>query len=159
MKKSLTKEQALKKMQNICSKNEKCVFDIENKLYKLGISKADINEIIGSLKQDGFIDDIRYAEIYVKEKFYLNKWGKIKLKFMLMQKNINESVVNNELEKIPDDEYVKTLESLLEKKYKTFKSADVTTKRRKLLAFANSRGFESGKVFDIVKKVIDNKEK
>ncbi|MDA3780965.1 MAG: regulatory protein RecX [Bacteroidales bacterium] len=156
--KSIIKEKALKKAQNLCAKSEKCGYDIKNKLYLLKIDKNDINDIINSLKNDGFIDDKRYAEVYVKEKFNLNSWGKIKIKYMLFQKDINESIINKELEKIPEDKYNETLEHLLEKKYSSLINIDVNKQKQRLLSLGSSRGFESGKVFDVVKKIIDNKK-
>ncbi len=157
-KKYLNKEQALKRLQNLCSKSEKSRADIEKKLYQWGVSKSDIEFVIKSLESDNFINDVRYAEIYVREKLNLNKWGRIKIKYMLIQKGIKESVINNELNKISEERYKNILEQLLIKKHKSLINIDIAKQKQKLLSYASSRGFESGKVFDIVVKIIDNKE-
>ncbi len=157
-KKYLNKEQALKRLQNLCSKSEKSRADIEKKLYQWGVNKSDIEFVIKSLESDNFINDVRYAEIYVREKLNLNKWGRIKIKYMLIQKGIKESVINNELNKISEERYKNILEQLLIKKHKSLINIDIAKQKQKLLSYASSRGFESGKVFDIVVKIIDNKE-
>ncbi len=157
-KKYLNKEQALKRLQNLCSKSEKSRTDIEKKLYQWGVNKSDIEFVIKSLESDNFINDVRYAEIYVREKLNLNKWGRIKIKYMLIQKGIKESVINNELNKISEERYKNILEQLLIKKHKSLINIDIAKQKQKLLSYASSRGFESGKVFDIVVKIIDNKE-
>ena len=157
-KKYLNKEQALKRLQNLCSKSEKSRADIEKKLYQWGVNKSDIEFVIKSLESDNFINDVRYAEIYVREKLNLNKWGRIKIKYMLIQKGIKKSVINNELNKISEEKYNNILEQLLIKKHKSLIDIDIAKQKQKLLSYASSRGFESGKVFDIVVKIIDNKE-
>ena len=69
----------LSKAMNLCSKREYCCHDIREKLLTWGISKNDSERIISVLTSERFIDEARYANAFVKDKFKYNKWGKVKI--------------------------------------------------------------------------------
>ncbi|MFP4025612.1 MAG: regulatory protein RecX [Thiohalospira sp.] len=152
--KKINKKQALLKAQNICAAQEKCIYDIEQKLYQWGLPKEYFEPLITSLINDRFIDEERYAISYVKEKFRFNKWGKVKIEFSLKQKNIPENYIQKAINEIPLHEYNQLLEKELNKKLKSLKDTDEHTIKSKLVRFAVSKGFENGKVFDMVNSMI-----
>ncbi|MCK5168790.1 MAG: RecX family transcriptional regulator, partial [Bacteroidales bacterium] len=82
-------------------------------------------------------------------------WGKIKIEYTLKQKNISYEYIKNALDEIPEMEYDKLLENELIKKLKTLKDKDEYTIKSKLVRFATSKGFENGKVFDVVSTIIE----
>ncbi len=145
---------ALTKAQNLCARQEKCISDIREKLFDWKLPSTDHDTVINALLENKFIDEQRYALFYAKDKFTYNKWGKIKIEFALKQKSISSPNIKIALEKIPEIEYDKLLETELIKKIKTIKDSDEYTIKSKLVRFATSRGFESGKVFDIVSTII-----
>lgn len=153
--KTISIKVALTKAQNLCAKQEKCISDIRKKLFDWKLPSKDHDAVIDSLLEDKFIDEQRYAVFYVKDKFNYNKWGKIKIEYTLKQKNISSQNIKRALDKIPEPEYDKLLETELIKKIKTLKDSDEYTIKSKLVRFAISRGFENGKVFDIVSSIIE----
>jgi regulatory protein len=153
--KSISIKEAIVKAQNICAEQEKCEYDIRKKLYDWKLPVTDHDVIIESLLKDKFIDEKRYAQFYVKDKFYFNKWGKIKIEYALKQKNISSENIKNALDEIPEIDYHNLLENELIKKIKTLKDKDEYTIKSKLIRFAISRGFENGKVFDMVSTIIE----
>ena len=153
--KTISIKDALTKAQNLCAKQEKCISDISKKLFDWKLPNTDHDTVIKALLEDKFIDEQRYAIFYAKDKFNYNKWGKIKIKYTLKQKNISSENIKDALENIPETEYDKLLETELIKKFYTIKDSDEYTVRSKLVRFAISRGFENGKVFDIVSSIIE----
>ncbi|MDA3953350.1 MAG: regulatory protein RecX [Bacteroidales bacterium] len=153
-KKTISTKVALTKAQNLCARQEKCISDIREKLFDWKLPSTDHDTVINALLENKFIDEQRYALFYAKDKFTYNKWGKIKIEFALKQKSISSPNIKIALEKIPEIEYDKLLETELIKKIKTIKDSDEYTIKSKLVRFATSRGFESGKVFDIVSTII-----
>jgi len=153
--KSISLKEAIVKAQNICAEQEKCEYDIRKKLYDWKLPLTDHDAIIESLLKDNFIDEKRYAQFYAKDKFYFNKWGKIKIEYTLKQKNISSENINNALAEIPEIDYHNLLENELIKKIKTLKDKDEYTIKSKLIRFAISRGFENGKIFDMVSTIIE----
>lgn len=147
----MDKKLALEKAKKMCAAQEKCEWDVRKKLRSWGLLDSNLkDEIINFLVDEKFIDDSRYASMYVKEKFRFNQWGKIKLKYMLKQKMINESIIDHALTIIPDEEYIKTLKLLLEEKYKVLNIRDRYKLKGRLIQYGLQKGYENGKVFDIV---------
>jgi regulatory protein len=150
----MTKETELKnilsKLQNFCSRAEKCSSDILSYLDKFEISQADKHKILKSLKDEKFVDDSRYTIAYINDKFKFNKWGKIKIVYSLKAKNIEESVIYENINAIDSEDYYNTLEILLNQKIRQSKKADSTQIKQLLIRFAYSRGFE----YELTEKVI-----
>ncbi len=142
LKKHLSAKEALVKAQNLCARQEKCRADIRKKLYDWNIQPDDIENIIDRLIADNFIDEIRYAEYFVRDKFRFNKWGRIKIEFTLKQKQIPSEIIRKALLEINETEYRNSLKSELIKKHKSIKDTEPYKIKEKLLRFAQSRGYE-----------------
>jgi len=153
--KRIAAKQALEKAQYLCAQKEKCIEDIKHKFYQWGVNKCDFESLINSLIEDKFIDEERYATAFVKEKFKFNQWGKIKIEYALKQKNIAENYIHQALNEIPPEEYNQVLEKELIKKRKSIKDTDEHAIKSKLIRYASSKGFENGKIFDMVNSMIN----
>jgi len=153
--KRIAAKQALEKAQYLCAQKEKCIEDIKHKFFQWGVNKIDFEPLINSLLEDKFIDEERYATAFVKEKFKFNQWGKIKIEYALKQKRIPEKFIHQALNEIPSEEYDLVLEKELLKKRKSIKDTDEHTIKSKLIRYASSKGFENGKIFDMVNSMIN----
>ena len=138
----LTYKEALAKATDLCSRSEKCCFDLELKCREWQLTSEETSKLIAFLVQEQFISQQRYATSFVNDKFKFNKWGKIKLAYALHQKQLEDKYIREALSNLPEEEYRKVLLGLLSAKAKTVKEKDAFTRRSKLLAFAQSRGFE-----------------
>ncbi len=156
--KYISKKDAIIKAQYLCAHQEKCEWDIRKKLYDWKSKPDDHDEIILNLIQEKYIDEKRYAITFSKEKLRFNRWGKIKIEYALKQKNISVEFIKNALDEIDDDNYNSILENELLKKYKTLKDKDNYALQSKLARFAISKGFENGKVFDVISKILAKRQ-
>lgn len=154
--KELSKEKALAKSQAICSKQEKCKADIKQKLYDWKVNPSHHDEILESLVKDRYIDEERYVTFFVRDKFKLNKWGKIKIEYALKTKNISDELIQTQLEKIEAKDYENTCKDLIISKIKLLKKEDGIKTKEKLLRFAHGRGFEPSMVYKIVESLISS---
>lgn len=153
-KKHISAKEALIKAQNLCANSEKCIFDIRKKLYDWNIAPDDIENIIGLLIADKFIDENRYAEYFVRDKFRFNKWGRIKIEFALKQKQIPFDIIHKALLEIDETEYRKSLQKELIKKQTNIKATTTYKLKEKLLRFAQSRGYEAEISLSEIEKLI-----
>lgn len=135
-------KEAYAKMAQLCSRSEQCSADIRKKIITYEIMDELVEEIIAKLKAEKFLDDERYVKAYVSDKFRLNKWGKIKMRYYLKAKGLQGSVIEKALLEIKDDQYKKVLISTLKEKAKTVKSSNKFDKMGQIIRFAQSRGFE-----------------
>lgn len=154
MAKQLTPKTALNRAQWLCSQREKCVSEIKLKLTQWGISEDDSSAIIKSLQKDDFINESRYALTFARDKARFNKWGPRKIEMSLRAKRINDDDIQNALIEVEQFTSTQNLTDLLAKKAKSIKYKDLYDLKNKLLRFAISRGFDYGKVLEVIDEVI-----
>ncbi len=149
--KHLTKQEALIKAQLLCSKKEYCQSEIRQKLLQWKVNSDYFDFILESLKNDKFIDENRYVEFFVRDKFKLNKWGKIKIQYALKLKQINQELIQTNLDKINEEDYKNACKSLIMNKLKVLENKEETEikLKEKTLKFMQSRGFE----YDLAKNI------
>lgn len=138
----ITEEEALNKVASYCSSAEHCRAEINDKLQRWGIAYEAIARILGQLETEKYIDDERYCRAFVKDKFRLAKWGKIKIAQGLYMKKIPSDTAWRYLNEIDEEEYLSILQGLLASKRKSIHAQNEYELNQKLIRFAISRGFE-----------------
>ena len=154
MAKSLDEKKALDRAQWLCSQQEKCTEDIKRKLTQWGVDPEKILAILGSLIDDGFIDEKRYALTFARDKARFNKWGSKKIEMALRAKRIPQENIQQAISEVESFLGKDTLSDLLDKKLRTLKYKDRYDLKSKLLRFGVSRGFEYGDVLDVVEQLL-----
>ena len=138
-------------LQAQCSKREYCSSDILRKgLTAFEGDREQATKLLDSLIQDRFVDDLRYATAFAREKSRLTGWGPAKIKYMLVGKGIPRSIVDEALKEVDPDEAERKMRSVLEAKYKTL--AGDPQEKFKLLKFGLTRGYE----YDAIAPVVDD---
>ena len=110
-----------------------------------------MDEIISTLIEENYLNEERFAILFAGGHFRTKKWGRVKIKYQLKQKQVSEYCIKKALKQIDEDDYLKTLQKLFEEKLKTLKSEkNIFIKKRKLQDHLMQKGFES----DLVRKLI-----
>ena len=146
----MEREIAMKRAASFCAESERSVAEVERKLRKWGVDDDDIDSIIDRLKSDDFLNEERYCRAYINDRFRLNHWGKVKIRYELGKRDVDRQYIDAALADIDDDEYIEVLKEVVEAKRRTLKDTDTYSASAKILRYALTRGFES----DIVSKVI-----
>jgi regulatory protein len=141
---------ALTKAMNQCSRREYCCYEIREKLVLWGIAGNISEKIISVLINDNFINETRYANAFVKDKFKYNKWGKVKIAAHLKLKQIPEHIVRSAIDSIDYTEYLNVLKSLITIHKKTIKAKNQYDLKGKLMRYGLSKGFESSLLYEIL---------
>jgi regulatory protein len=144
---------AYEKATILCSRSEKCVFDVEEKLKLWGLPVDECQAVIKKLIDEKYLDNERFARAYVKDKFRFNHWGRQKIEYMLRTKRISSEILEHAFDEIESSDYSENLMKLIKDKALSIKAKDQYDKRSKLMRFAMSRGFESAKIFEALKKL------
>jgi regulatory protein len=141
-KKTISEKTVLSRMAHNCSMKEYCEQDIRLKIrrYNLEDELAE-DRIITSLIKGRYIDNKRFVESYLHDKFHFNKWGKAKIEAALRNKRIPQELINDAFSKISKDKWQQTLLPLLENKFKSISFQSEMEAKTKLLRFAAGRGF------------------
>ncbi|MGC4035526.1 MAG: regulatory protein RecX [Chitinophagaceae bacterium] len=155
-KKRLTKEQALQKLKHYCGYQERCHSEVKTKLYELGVSKADHDEIIATLIEESYLNEERFAIAFAGGKFRMKQWGRVKIKYELKQKQVSEYNIKKALKEINEEAYQETLNKLAEEKYVDLKSEQWLVRKRKTMDFLLQKGFEPALINQAVQGITDN---
>jgi len=149
-KNKVKQNEALNKMQDWCSKQEKCVDDVEKKLKYWKLTSPEISCILKSLREDGFLNNHRYASSFVRDKFNLQKWGKKKIIQSLAFKRIEQHIIDKAINVINEEEYERCLKETLANKERSLKNESLLQKKAKLFRFASQRGFEADRIYPVL---------
>jgi regulatory protein len=141
---------ALNKAMALCASREYCSEDIRVKLDSWGINNPDADNVISKLIRENFINDKRYAEAFVKDKYHHNKWGKVKITAQLRAKRIGAEYIESALATLDEDKYRQTIRDILASHRKFIKAKNQFDLKGKLLRFGLSKGFESHLLYDIL---------
>lgn len=147
--------QAYSKMAQICSRSEQCSADIRKKITAYELEDKIVDEIIEKLKAENFLNDERYAKAYVSDKFKFNKWGKLKMKHYLRMKRLDESIIQNALDKIDTEKYKTVLIKTMKDKAKTIKKKNKFEKMASVIRFTQNRGFEPEIIHRYINQLIE----
>ena len=141
-------KKALSKCMYICSQREYCIYNIETKLHKWEVLVDDQHEIIDSLIKENYIDHDRYVPAFIKDKFTFNHWGKIKIRYYLKQKRIDDSTINKFINTIDELAYEEVIVNEINKKRNSVKGDDKFEINQKVARYVISKGFEADMVFE-----------
>ena len=130
----------LDRLRGLCSRREYCYADVLKKAKDALDGDAQAaKEVADVLVEDKYVDDLRYASAYARDKASIQGWGDVKIKYMLSAKGIAASVISEALQEIDRDKSSSRLYKLLENKLRSLK--DDPQCRLKLLRFALGRGY------------------
>lgn len=139
--KKISFEQALQKARKYCAYQERCKYDIEKKLVDWNLDADQNKKIISILEDEDFLHDERFAELYVRGKVHIKKWGKLKIISELKKRKIDGSIIQTAIGQIDEQTYYENLKHLLNKKLLSLKEDNKTNQKRKLYSFLSSKGY------------------
>jgi regulatory protein len=147
--------EAIIKIESWCAYQDRCTFEVEQKLTSWNISLEQQSEIIKHLLSNRFVDDKRFVESFISGKFKIKRWGKIKIKHHLIQKRIDKVSIQEGLKTIDLDAYLETMKHLAQKKFLEKKvKDDLWVIRRRVSTYLASKGYESDLIHDVVAEVV-----
>lgn len=138
----MTTDEILYKLAAKCSVSEQCLSDIEAKLSRYDLTEEERTHILRHLVEEKYVDDRRYAEAYVKDKYRFNKWGRIKIAQGLRMKGIDTETIKSAMGAIDEEEYMDILRDLIKAKRRSTRGSSEYEINGKLIRFATGRGFE-----------------
>jgi regulatory protein len=124
--------------------------EIRKKLKEKKISETSIEKVIVILKNLKYLDDSKYARMYLEEKLAHNPKGKRVIAMKLAEKGINKEVIKSVIDtEYNEDTETKKAKELLTKYIKKVRAKSEMDKKQKCYRYLLSRGFD----YEIVKEV------
>ena len=144
---------AIERLKNYCALQDRCQWDVTQKMKEWGLLEMTQNHILEILIQEKYVDEERFAQSFCRGKFLIKKWGKVKITNELKKKRISDICIKKGLEVIDLTEYDLLLENLLAKKNNTLRDKNHFTRKSKLARFLIQRGFEGNLVWDKIREL------
>ena len=145
-------KETTEKIQSFCALQDRCQWEVENKMRQWGVEEYIIENIVTDLILEKFIDEQRFSESFCRGKFRIKRWGKIKIKNELILRKISISCIQKGLEQIENKEYYSVLKELYEKKKNSIKDKNQFIRKGKIVKYLQQKGFESNLIWELINK-------
>jgi len=152
--KSYSVEEALQKLMHFCAYRDRSQKEVEDKLNEMHMIDAAKEKIIIELMQEGFLNEERFARSFVRGKFRIKKWGRIKITQELKKRGISSPIIKMGLTEIKESDYRTTLFELAEKKLEKIDEPNEYKRKGKLADHLMRKGYESSLVFDSIQELL-----
>ncbi len=150
--KSYTIKEATIKLMQFCAYRDRSQKEVEEKLREMRMIPEACEQITIQLMRENFLNEERFAHSFVRGKFRIKKWGRIKIKQELKQRDISAPLIKSAFTEIDESEYFTTLEAVAKKKLKLIKKVNPYKKKQKLIAYLQQRGFEIPIILDVIEQ-------
>lgn len=146
---SLGFNEILKRLEYFCAYQERCEFDVLEKVKKLGLQNPEKTEmLIKRLQKDGFLDQTRFVNSYITGKVSIKKWGVNKIRAGLVQKRIEPVIIARGIMEIDADLYQENLQALFEKKIIALKDYKTDYQQKsKVIRFLSGKGYSFEEIY------------
>ena len=142
----------IEKIQSYCLYQERCIKEVKNKLFSLKVSSKSANDIIEYLIDNDYLNDERYAKMFIQGKLRIKKWGRIKLKYELRLKGIDIKIINKHINQINEEDYIKYFNEFSTNKINFLKGSK-DQKKRSFINYFTYRGWENSLIYEKLKDI------
>lgn len=139
----------------IIERSYKSEKEMAEKLLARDYDEKTIARIIDFLKEYNFINDEKYAEMFIKDKSI--SIGRNKIRYMLKRKGIEDSLIENKLTILEEDVEEQSALKLAQKKLDILKKSEANIKNiyKKIGDYLISKGYNFDVVTSTLNKVMD----
>ena len=140
------------RLRGLCSRREYCVSDVMTKAVRaLEGDKNAAEHVVAKLIEEKYVDDLRFASAFARDKASIQGWGAVKIRYMLSAKGVAKDVINTALEEVDGGKASDRLQKLIENKYRSLK--DDPQWKLKLLRFGLGRGYSYDELNEVIGKL------
>lgn len=144
---SFTLQEAQKKLEYYCAYQERCHWEVEQKLEDLQMISEAQEVIISKLIKENYLNESRFAQCFARGKFNIKKWGKQRIVRELKARKISEYNIKLALKEISAEAYQSAFYSLFEKRKKAVSGYSIPIQKKKILTYMIYRGWESHLIY------------
>lgn len=123
----------LERAARYCAGAEHCAADVAQLLARLGANDVQIDEVIGILQKQQYLDEQRYCRAFVHDKVAFQAWGRMKIIMGLRAKHLPESEIQQALDEIDETVYASNIRKAIHSK----RGQD----KQKIIRFMLQRGY------------------
>ena len=118
----------------------RCASEIEKYLQK-DFSSKTVNDVIGKLKNDGYLDESIYVEAFINDQINLKLVGPLKIKNDLLTLKLSESIINQYLDSYTKEIQYEKIKKVIEKELRLNKNKSAIMLKNKIVHSLMDKGF------------------
>ena len=149
----LTLKEIEGKLQYYCSYQDRCHKEVIEKLKTFNVKEHESNQIISNLINDNYLNESRFSESFVRGKFKIKNWGKIRIISELKRRNISPYNITLGLKEVEDQDYLNKFEEIFKKKLSSLKNLSSDVKKKKIISYLQYRGWESNLIYSKINEM------
>jgi len=151
--KVFTVDEIKRKLEQYCVYQDRCHKEVEQKMREYNLIPEAKEMILLSLLQDNFLNEERFAKSFARGKFRIKHWGKQRIVRELKFRDISSYNIKTALKEIDEQEYLKTIYSITEKRNEAISEPNIYKRKRKLIDFLMRKGYENELIYKTVDEV------
>lgn len=145
---------AINKAIKYLSYRQRSIKEVKDHLNRKGYDPSIIENTIDHLLEKNYLNDYAFAESFIRDKSYLNKYGINKIRYELLNKGVSKEIIAKTLRFDHDEEYDNAM-TLANKKMNSYKNQDRDRIYRKLGGFLQRKGYRYDTVAKVLREVLN----
>ncbi|SED20834.1 regulatory protein [Tenacibaculum sp. MAR_2009_124] len=156
MKKVFTVEEIKRKIEQYCVYQDRCHKEVETKMREYQLIPQARELIMLHLFEHNFLNEERFSKSFARGKFRIKKWGKERIVRELKLRDITTANIKIALKEIDKEDYIRTLNELVEKKNRSINETNIYKRKKKLFDYLKYRGYETDLIMGVLNEIIKN---
>lgn len=149
-----TVDEATLLLERYCSYRERCHKEVNEKLRQMRMIPEAIDQIVAHLLEGNYLNEGRFAEVFVRDKFRLKKWGKQRIVRELKMRDLSRFSIEKALKQLQMDEYLSVFHEIAEKRWVALKNESNPQRRKqKFMAYLQYRGWENDLIWSKISEL------
>ena len=136
----------LDRARRYCALSEQCESGVRQKLISWGATSDEVPLIVDRLRNEDYLNDVRYARAYCEGKLLHQYWGRQKVLYHLRTKHLPKEAIEEGMAVVDDETYYSILNDETDKKLRLLGGEMTPEVRRKMVSFLASRGYSTSDI-------------
>lgn len=139
------------KIEKYCVYQERCTFEVVQKLKSWSLSESCVQELVQELVKDNFLNEERFIQVFVNSKIKLKRWGIRKIEQELYRKQIPLQKVKTIIDSFENSVFDDNMNIVAEKWLQNKK--EIRNLKPKLFRYLQSKGYETDKIYQYINQI------
>lgn len=142
----------LEKMRSYCMYQERCIKEVKKKLTSLQVIPKTKSKVINHLIDNDYLNEVRFTKSFIQGKLRIKKWGRIKLNYELRIRGVKKFIIDEQINKISNDDYYDYFNEFSNNKIKILKGSK-DQKKRSFINYFTYRGWENNLIYEKLNEI------
>lgn len=146
-------QKAKRYVERLLAQHPRTIWEIQTKLRQKKFSQEIAKQVILEFTQVGFLNDEKYAKLWLENQIKYRPCGKILCYKKLLARGLSSSLVKDILDKnYSQEKEEEAAGDLAKRKLKFHRDLESQKKAQKIVSFLKSRGFTDGVIIKTLEK-------